>query len=101
MRKFSTVITAVLIMFFALTSCKTHHSSDSADSFSGLDEKDIKYTVNLHEKGLIPDNADKAVHNTKVINKAIKSADEFTRIVIPDGTYYIDCGISFRPGNNH
>ncbi len=100
MRKFSTAAAAVLLMIFTLVSCKTHHSSDSADSFSGLDEKNIKYTVNLYEKGLIPDNADKAVHNTKVINKAIKSADEFTRIVIPDGTYYIDCCISFQNKSN-
>ncbi len=91
---------AALITAFTITSCRSETGSEEWNSFEGINTQDVKYSVNLGDKGIVCDDIQKAKHNREIINKAIKNADEFTSIVFPDGTYFIDGSIYFSGKQN-
>ncbi len=101
LRKILAAIAASLFTVLVLSGC-AKEKTDSAElnSFEIVKEQDIKHTVNLKDNGIIADDIQKAKENTKIINNAIRKADEFTKIIIPDGTYYIDCNIKFSGKKN-
>ncbi len=64
-------------------------NSDLSDKFDVV----CKYEIDAGELGLAADSVDAAKYNSKLLNKAVKSAKNGTRILIPEGKYYIDGSI--------
>lgn len=59
-----------------------------------INENDIRYCVDVTDEGVVPNSPDYAEKNVKRLNKIIKSAGEYTKIVFPEGSYYLKA--SFR-----
>ena len=75
-------------------------SVSSQAKYDSIPESSIKSTVNLADKGLVSDSKDHASSNSKIINTAINQAKDFTKILFPKGTFYIDSLISLENKSN-
>lgn len=75
-------------------------SVSSQAKYDSIPESSIKSTLNLADKGLVSDSKDHASNNSKIINTAINQAKDFTKILFPKGTFYIDSLISLENKSN-
>lgn len=55
-----------------------------------IEEDDIKFFVDVTKEGVVPDSIDCAEKNVKNLNKILKSAKDFSKIIFPAGTYYLN-----------
>ncbi len=93
--KFMKLLSVILSAAISFTACVGN--TDTETPKSDYDFR-VKNTVSLSD--VVTDDLSKAENNALMINNAIKKANDYTEIVLPEGTVYIDDDIKFSSKEN-